>query len=95
LRLVRAALTVCRLMNPYVQPVLYVRRPGSDIDEVHTFPDDDPFFSEISNWLDVVEDIKENSEASQILSTFEDACRSYELTWAIREASERSTKARL
>ena len=35
-------------MNPYVQPVLYIRRPGSDIEEMHRFPDDDPFFSEVS-----------------------------------------------
>ena len=38
----------CRLVNPYVQPVLYIRRPGSDIEEMHRFPDDDPFFSEVS-----------------------------------------------
>ena len=36
-----------RLVNPYVQPVLYIRRPGSDIEECHRFPDDDPFFSEV------------------------------------------------
>ena len=36
-----------RLVNPYVQPVLYVRRPGSDAQETHTFSDDDPFFSEV------------------------------------------------
>lgn len=36
-----------RLVNPYVQPVLYIRRPGSDLEEMHTFPDDDPFFSEV------------------------------------------------
>ena len=36
-----------RLVNPYVQPVLYVRRPGNDHEEVHRFPDDDPFFSEV------------------------------------------------
>ena len=39
----------CRLVNPYVQPVLYIRRPGSDIEEMHRFPDDDPFFSEVSS----------------------------------------------
>ena len=38
---------MCRLVNPYVQPVLYVRRPGSDLEEMHRFPDDDPFFSEV------------------------------------------------
>ena len=38
---------VARLVNPYVQPVLYIRRPGSDLEESHRFPDDDPFFSEV------------------------------------------------
>jgi predicted dehydrogenase len=79
-----------KLVNPYVQPILYVRRPGNDNEEVFTFPDDDPFFSEVSNWIDVVEDIEEDPEASQILSSYEDACKSYELTWKIRTASERS-----
>ena len=35
-----------RLVNPYVQPVLYVRKPGDDHEQVLNFPDDDPFFSE-------------------------------------------------
>ena len=39
--------TCVRLVNPYVQPVLYIRRPGSDLEESHRFPDDDPFFSEV------------------------------------------------
>lgn len=79
-----------KLVNPYVQPVLYIRKPGEDYDQMLTFPDDDPFFSEISNWIDIVEDIEEDPEAAQILSSYEDACKTYEFTWAIREASERS-----
>ena len=35
-------------MNPYVQPVLYVRKPGDDYEQTYRFPDDDPFFSEVS-----------------------------------------------
>jgi len=81
-----------KLVNPYVQPVLYVRKPGDDHEQTFKFPDDDPFFSEVSNLIDVIEDIEEDPEAAQILSTFEDACRTYELTWAIREASELSRK---
>lgn len=38
---------VDRLVNPYVQPVLYVRRPGDDQEHTYRFPDDDPFFSEV------------------------------------------------
>jgi len=84
-----------KLVNPYVQPVLYVRRPGDDHEQTYRFPDDDPFFSEVSNLIDVIEDIEEDPEAAQILSTFEDACRTYELTWAIRLASEASRQKKL
>jgi len=79
-----------KLVNPYVQPVLYIRRPGSDSEETHRFPDDDPFFSEISVLVDNIENVEDQSE--NILCSFEDACKSYQLTWAIREASERSRK---
>ena len=72
------------------------------------FGDDDPFFSEVSNLIDVIEDIEEDPDAAQILSSYEgllsyfavrylilmilflDAVRTYEFTWAIRRASERS-----
>ena len=79
-----------------------------------TFSDDDPFFSEISNLIDIIEDIEEDPEAAQILSTYEgqyhfcleslrfdelrimtDAVRTYEFTWAIRLATERSRAAKL
>jgi hypothetical protein len=56
-----------------VQPVLYIRRPGSDLEETHRFPDDDPFFSEVSNLIDVVEDIEEDPENAIILSSYEGA----------------------
>ena len=72
-----AVLTFCsprdRLVNPYVQPVLYIRRPGSDLEETHRFPDDDPFFSEVSNLIDVVEDIEEDPDNAIILSSYEGA----------------------
>ncbi|EPT06209.1 hypothetical protein FOMPIDRAFT_1021223 [Fomitopsis schrenkii] len=81
-----------KLVNPYVQPVLYVRRPGNDHEESYRFPDDDPFFSEVSVLIDNIEDIEEDPETSTILSTFDDACRTYQLTWAIRESTERNRK---
>ncbi|KAF8559814.1 hypothetical protein OG21DRAFT_1503038 [Imleria badia] len=40
-----------RLVNPYVQPILYVRKPGDDHEQVFNFPDDDPFFSEARTFL--------------------------------------------
>jgi hypothetical protein len=103
------------LVNPYVQPVLHIREPGDDNERTVRFPDDDPFFSEVSNLIDIIEDIEEDPEAAQILSSYEgqslvcydispyrftdryplDAVRTYELTWAIRQASERSREAKL
>ena len=68
------ALANDRLVDPYVQPTLYIRRPGSDLDETHRFPDDDPFFSEVSNLIDVIEDIEEDPEGATILSSFDGAC---------------------
>ncbi|KAG2020347.1 NAD binding dehydrogenase [Coprinopsis cinerea AmutBmut pab1-1] len=77
-----------KLVNPYVQPILYIRQPGDDNETQMTFPDDDPFFSEISNFIDKIED--DDSESGNILSNYEDAVRTYELTWAIRTAAEAS-----
>ncbi|KZV64347.1 hypothetical protein PENSPDRAFT_656651 [Peniophora sp. CONT] len=81
-----------KLVDPYVQPILYIRRPGADSVETHRFSDDDPFFSEVSNLIEVIEDIEEDPEHYPILSSYEDACKTYELTWAIRLASEKSRK---
>jgi len=74
-----------KLFDPYNCPVLQVRRPGSDNVEEYKFPDDDPFFTEISEFVDVIEHGK---PVENLLSTFEDACKTYELTWAIRKAGE-------
>lgn len=99
-------------MDPYVQPVLYVRKPGDDHEQTYRFRDDDPFFSEVSNLIDIIEDIEEDPEAAVILSSYEgmffqlghlcrvpilllDAVKTYQFTWAIRQASERSRAAKL
>jgi predicted dehydrogenase len=78
-----------RLIDPYVKPALYVRRPGNDLDEVYNFHDDDPFLGEFSAFVDSID---QGSGQSKILSTYEDACKTYEFSWAIREASERTRK---
>jgi len=78
-----------RLIDPYNAPVLMVRRPGDDHEERHSFVDDDPFFSEISNFIDAIED----GPHPHILSSFADATKTYELTWAIRLASEAAARA--
>ncbi|BEI83610.1 hypothetical protein CcaverHIS002_0402140 [Cutaneotrichosporon cavernicola] len=79
-----------RLIDPYNAPQLLVRRPGDDHSELHQFNDDDPFFSEMSSFIDAVE----GKPGAHILSSFEDATKTYELTWAIRLASEKSAEAR-
>ncbi|ORY27202.1 putative oxidoreductase C terminal-domain-containing protein [Naematelia encephala] len=73
-----------RLVDPYQAPTLYVRRPGDDHEERFIFNDDDPFFSEMSSFIDCIE----GGPNPHILSSFEDATKTYELTWAIRLASE-------
>nr|XP_031862719.1 uncharacterized protein CI109_001731 [Kwoniella shandongensis]KAA5529791.1 hypothetical protein CI109_001731 [Kwoniella shandongensis] len=80
-----------RLVDPYNAPTLFVRRPGDDHEERHVYTDDDPFFSEVSSFIDCIE----GGPDPHILSSFEDATKTYELTWAIRLAAEaaRSPKA--
>ncbi|WFD26270.1 hypothetical protein MNAN1_001247 [Malassezia nana] len=78
-----------RLVDPYNNPMLYIRRPGDDHEEVVRYNDDDPFFSEVSNMIDCIE---KGPGTSPILSSYEDAVKTYALTWAIREASERSIR---
>lgn len=78
-----------RLVDPYNAPALYFRRPGDDHEEVVRYQNDDPFFSEVSNLID---NIEKGKGAAPILSSYDDAVKTYALTWAIREASERSAK---
>lgn len=83
--------------------MLYVRKPGDDNETCLQYPDDDPFFSEISNFINRVEN--EQADSAKILSSYDgkyitfyhfvtnfncpsDAVRTYEFTWAIRRASE-------
>ncbi|OCF59345.1 NAD binding dehydrogenase [Kwoniella mangroviensis CBS 10435] len=76
-----------KLIAPYNRPTLYVRRPGSDVEEVHHFNDDDPFLSEMSTFIDTA---AKGTSDIPVLSSFADAVRTYELTWAIRWASEKT-----
>lgn len=52
-------------------------------------PHQDPFFSEVSNLID---NIEKGRGSAPILSSYEDAVKTYALTWKIREASEKSAK---
>ncbi|WWC65535.1 uncharacterized protein I303_108153 [Kwoniella dejecticola CBS 10117] len=76
-----------KLIDPYNRPTLHVRRPGSDVEEVHNFNDDDPFLSEMSTFIDTA---AKGTSDIPVLSSFADAVRTYELTWAIRLASEKT-----
>ncbi|KAI0771105.1 putative oxidoreductase C terminal-domain-containing protein [Trametes elegans] len=78
-----------KLVDPYGTPKLCIRRPGLAEEEVHVFTDDDPFYTELETFVDVVEG---RSAVGRILSPYEDAIKTYELTWAIRRASERAAE---
>jgi hypothetical protein len=52
--------------------------------------DDDPYYTEVSTFIDAVESGTQDS----ILSNYKDSAKTYELTWAIRIAAEASSKAR-
>ncbi|EIW51521.1 uncharacterized protein TRAVEDRAFT_176340 [Trametes versicolor FP-101664 SS1] len=74
-----------KLVDPYGTPKLCIRRPGAAEEEVHVFKEDDPFRTELETFVDVVE---ERGSRDRVLSSYEDAIKTYELTWAIRRASE-------
>jgi hypothetical protein len=48
------------------------------------------YFGEFSTFIEAVE--SPTGDTSLILSSFEDAVKTYDLTWRIREASEASTR---
>lgn len=80
-----------RLVDPYNAPVLYFRRPGDDHEEVVRYQSDDPFFSEVSNLIDNIEN---GPGSAPILSSYEDAVKTYALTWKIRDRSEEQVQLR-
>ncbi|BFZ59386.1 hypothetical protein YB2330_000395 [Saitoella coloradoensis] len=80
-----------RLVDPYDVPMLYVRSPKDDREEQHHFTDDDPYFGEIGAFIDAIEG---KGPKDAILSSFTDAAKSYELSWAIRLAAERTSALR-
>ncbi|KAF8311265.1 hypothetical protein DL93DRAFT_2083477 [Clavulina sp. PMI_390] len=81
-----------KLIDPYNAPELRVRQPGVEKETIYTFADDDPFYTEASNFINAVEGNKLASEDTELLSSYEDACKTYGFTWAIREASEKARK---
>ena len=58
-----------KLVDPYNFPTLYVRRPGSDVEEVHEFHHDDPFYNELDAFIETAAG---SADAKPILSSFAD-----------------------
>ncbi|BGO99942.1 hypothetical protein JCM10021v2_003620 [Rhodotorula toruloides] len=87
-----------KLIDPYNAPELRVRTPEGDDEQVYTFERDDPYLSELAAWVDECPGgpsddsaLADDSEFS-ILSSFEDASKTYALSWTIRQISEANTK---
>lgn len=58
-----------KLIEPYNYPTLHIRKPGNDAEEVHQFPDDDAFFTEMSTFIDTYEGVE---SSLPILSSYAD-----------------------
>ncbi|GAA6042251.1 hypothetical protein JCM8097_005116 [Rhodosporidiobolus ruineniae] len=89
-----------RLIDPYNAPELRVRTPDGDDEQVYTFERDDPYAGELNAFIDETETAAGLSGGSavadddsyDILSSYEDASKTYALSWAIRVASEQNTR---
>ncbi|GAA5897938.1 hypothetical protein JCM5296_004973 [Sporobolomyces johnsonii] len=89
-----------KLIDPYNAPELRVRTPHGDEEQIHKFTEDDPYAAELNAFIDATEAaahstdnaIAEDDDETDILSSYEDACKTYALSWAIRHAAERSNQ---
>ncbi|OCH91615.1 hypothetical protein OBBRIDRAFT_818698 [Obba rivulosa] len=79
-----------KLVDPYNAPKLHVRRPGLAPEEVYSFENDDPFFGELATFIDAIE---QRTDTSHVLSSYNDAVRTFEFTWQIRMVSDTSAKS--
>lgn len=74
------------LVNPYLpQCTLKIRRSGNIEESVETFPNVDTYLEEDRAFLQAVL-LKDGTNL--IRSTYEDAAKTYELSWAIKRATE-------
>lgn len=71
------------LQDPYGICRVLIRRPHSEETEEFDFQGDDAYLTENKAFLDAVR----KGDQSGILSSYEDALKTYELTWAITDAS--------
>ncbi|KAI6132097.1 putative oxidoreductase C terminal-domain-containing protein [Pisolithus croceorrhizus] len=84
-----------KLVNPYVQPILTSADPVMTTNKRTLSLMMTLSSPRFPIGLILLRTSRRIQEAAQILSTYEDACRTYEFTWAIREASERSRATKL
>ncbi|KAK8093141.1 uncharacterized protein PG998_014542 [Apiospora kogelbergensis] len=78
-----------RLTDLYTVPTLRARTPESEEENAISFLNDDPFISEFAAILKIKTAEVPRASPRHILSSYEDAFKTYEFTWKIREASER------
>ncbi|WWC99663.1 hypothetical protein V866_006567 [Kwoniella sp. B9012] len=69
-------------------PELHIRRPGSDEFEKIVTPGDDAYQTEMNHFIDAIE----GGETPEIFSSYEDAAKTYEMTWVIRNSAEEWSK---
>jgi len=72
------------LRDPYGKVELSVRTPASEKEEVYEFSQDDPYLTENRVFIDAIQ----SRNTSKIQSPYSDAFKTYELSWAIRQASK-------
>lgn len=87
-----------RIANVYTNPTLYVRSPESDSEEkVYKYDNDDAFFDEFVAFASEacrrsgkpgIEHATDDLAVDHILSSYRDACKSYEFTWLIRDSGD-------
>jgi hypothetical protein len=89
-----------RLVDLYNRPSLHVRSPEADGEQIYTYPEDDPYQTQLSAFINTIDAKGQQAGASKqepagekILSTYEDAVKTYAFTWAIRLASEHKSKS--
>ena len=76
------------LDDPYGKCHLHIRRSHSDETETLDFSDDDPYLTEDKVFIDAIR----TGDSSSIRCNYDDAFRTYQLTWAIRRAAEKHSK---
>jgi predicted dehydrogenase len=81
---------ILRLVDAYTpSPSLFVTRPGQASPELIRV-EDDPFESEFRALVGAIKEA--NKDDDRILSPYDDALETYELTWLIRRAGERAVR---